>query len=310
MSRSNKFHPLKLLAVGGYVLGVTSLVLAMVLGITPASATFAQEAISCPLSSGTIVNISNGPFIRSDRSAGEAEIGPLSVSIPAGIYAVTLVSYDNHTAHVGPDQPSESWVLILQDSGGSEITRSQPIADLPGPDNWITQQTNAHLTVSANVASVLAYHAAYPSGDTPNSIVPVCASFVALQVEPTPTNTPELPTNTPVPPTPTSTLVPPTPTSTSIPPTVPPDSTATPELPTSTPDPTDPAPTSVPPTSVPPTDVPPPQPTSPSVLIPVTGIDLGGSRLMMKGLFSDLGMAFLGFGLLMHGAYMRFGKEE
>jgi hypothetical protein len=277
----------------------------MVLGITPASATFAQEAISCPLSSGTIVNISNGPFIRSDRSAGEAEIGPLSVSIPAGIYAVTLVSYDNHTAHVGPDQPSESWVLILQDSGGSEITRSQPIADLPGPDNWITQQTNAHLTVSANVASVLAYHAAYPSGDIPNSIVPVCASFVALQVEPTstpvePTNTPELPTNTPVP----------TPTNTPITPTVPPDSTATPELPTSTPDPTDPAPTSVPPTSVPPTDVPPPQPTSPSVLIPVTGLDLGGSRLMMKGLFSDLGMAFLGFGLLMHGAYMRFGKEE
>jgi hypothetical protein len=46
------------------------------------------------------------------------------------------------------------------------------------------------------------------------------------------------------------------------------------------------------------------------VLIPVTGIDFNISGGMMNGLFSDLGIALLGFGFLMHGAYLRFGKEE
>jgi hypothetical protein len=297
MSKSNRFHPLKVLASGGYILGVISFAIAMVLGFTPAATTFGQEAISCPLSSGTIVNISNGPFIRSDFGEGAALIGPLSVSIPAGSYRITLVSYDDHTNHTGPDQPDERWFLILRDSSGSEITRSQSIADLPGPDSWLTQETNANLTVSRDVASVVAYHAAWQTPDNPNSIVPVCASLVALQVDPTATPIP--PTNTPVPPT--NTPLPPT--ETPVPPTESPD-------PTATPDPGDPTATPIPATQVPPTDVPPPLATSPAVLIPVTGIDFGGSSVMMKGLFSDLGIAFLGFGLLMHGAWLRFGKEK
>jgi hypothetical protein len=296
-----------MLAVSGYFLGVISLAIAMVLGFTPAATSFGQAAISCPLSAGNIVNISDGPFIRSDRSVSHAQIGPLSFSAPAGTYGITLVSYDSHFDDTHPDQPLEQWVLILQDSSGVEITRSQPIADLPGADDWLTQQTNGNLVVSRDIASVVAYHSAYYN-DNPNSIVPVCASLAAVQVDPTatpvpPTNTPVPPTNTPVPPT--TTPVPPT---------------NTPAPPTATPDPQDPTPTSVPPTSVPPTsvpptsvpptDVPPPQPTSPAVLIPVTGIDFGGSQFMMQGLFSDLGIAFLGFGLLMHGAWLRFGKGK
>jgi hypothetical protein len=31
---------------------------------------------------------------------------------------------------------------------------------------------------------------------------------------------------------------------------------------------------------------------------------------MLNGLFNDLGIALLGFGFLMHGAWLRFGKEE
>jgi hypothetical protein len=220
MSKKNKFHPLKLLAMGGYFLGVISLAIAMVLGFTPAATTFGQAAISCPLSSGSIVNISNGPFIRSDRTEGQAQIGPLAFSVPAGTYSITLVSYDDHANHVGPDQPFEQWVLILLDSVGAEIARSQPIADLPGADDWLTQQTNGNLVISRPVASVVAYHSAYPNTDSANSIVPVCASFVALQVEPTPTPIP--PTNTPEPPTP------------------------TPVPPTETPVPTDPPPTDIP----------------------------------------------------------------
>lgn len=300
MSRKNRFHPLKLLAVSGYFLGVISLAIAMVMGFTPATTTFGQAAISCPLSSGNIVNISDGRIIRSDFDQWWAELGPVSFSLPAGTYSVTLVTYDDHAIHTGPDQPRETWVLILLDSGGVEITRSQPIADLPGPVDWLTQQTNGNLVVSRPVASVMALHSAFPDASNPNSLIPVCASLSAVQVDPTATPVP--PTNTPVPPTPTP--VPPT--ETPVPPTATPD----PVDPTPTPDPVDPTPTTIPPTSIPPTDVPPPQPTSPAVLIPVTGIDFGGSQLMMQGLFSDLGIAFLGFGLLMHGAWLRFGKEK
>jgi hypothetical protein len=187
-----------MLAVSGYFLGVISLAIAMVLGFTPAATSFGQAAISCPLSAGNIVNISDGPFIRSDRSVSHAQIGPLSFSAPAGTYGITLVSYDSHFDDTHPDQPLEQWVLILQDSSGVEITRSQPIADLPGADDWLTQQTNGNLVVSRDIASVVAYHSAYYN-DNPNSIVPVCASLAAVQVDPTATPVP--PTNTPVPPT-------------------------------------------------------------------------------------------------------------
>jgi hypothetical protein len=151
--------------------------------------------------------------------------------------------------------------------------------------------------VSRDVVSVVAYHAVYPDTSSPNSVVPVCGSIAEVQVEPTPTNTPIPPTETPVP--------------TDIPPTNTPDPTDPPEsTPTNTPDPTDPAPTSIPPTRVPPTDVPPPISTSPAVLIPVTGLDFNLSGGMINGLFNDLGIALLGFGFLMHGAWLHFGKEE
>ena len=267
-----------------------------------------EPVISCSLPGPTIgqlVNISVGPFIRSDRSEAQAKIGPLAASLPAGTYKITLSSYDNHTTHVGPDQPNERWFLILLDSSGVEVTRSQAIGDLPGANNWLTQVTDSNLVVSRDVA----YHAVYPDSSSPNSVVPVCGSIAAVQVEPTPTNTPVPPTNTPIPPTetPVPTDVPPTNTPD---PTDPPESTPTDVPPTNTPDPTDPAPTSVPPTSVPPTDVPPPEPTSPSVLIPVTGLDFNYSGGMINGLFNDLGIALLGFGFLMHGAWLRFGKDE
>jgi hypothetical protein len=56
--------------------------------------------------------------------------------------------------------------------------------------------------------------------------------------------------------------------------------------------------------------VPPPEATSPAVLIPVTGLDFNISGGMLEGFFSDLGIALMGFGLLMHGAWLHFGKEE
>jgi hypothetical protein len=141
-----------------------------------------------------------------------------------------------------------------------------------------------------------------PSTDTPvptdaptNTPVPPTDTPIPTDA---PTNTPVTPTDTPVP---TATLVPET--STAEP--QPTQETPTSLPPTVTPDPTDP-----PPPAVQPTDLPPPQPTSPSVLIPVTGLDLGNSLMLMRGLFSDLGFSFIGFGLLMHGAWLRFGKEN
>jgi hypothetical protein len=156
-----------------------------------------------------------------------------------------------------------------------------------------------------------------PSGTYQVTVGEVKSDNFRIQAEdPTPTNTAlpptdtplptDVPTNTPVPPTdtPTNTPIPPTntpiptdePTNTPLPPTVTPEPTATLVPATAT---NEPQPTEIQPTSSP-----------PAVLIPVTGVNFGGSRGLMEGLLQDLGIGFLGFGLLMHGVWIRYGKKE
>jgi len=45
-------------------------------------------------------------------------------------------------------------------------------------------------------------------------------------------------------------------------------------------------------------------------LIPVTGVDFAGQAHPTKGLFQNLGLAFLGLGLGMHGLSLRQPREE
>jgi hypothetical protein len=266
----------------------------MVLGVTPASVSFAQSG--------------SGAIWTTTGSCGD----PQNVNH----YIVGAVVYINGANF----DPNEAFAWDITRVSGSPpkptVASGNNAADGSGAfcfAAYTIQSSDAGATYQAGV------------GDVKSD------NFRVEAAQEEPTNTP-LPTNTPVPPTetplPTNTPVPPTntplPTNTPVPATntplptdVPPTNTPAPTdvPPTNTPVPTDPPPTDPPPTSiaptgVPPTDVPPPQATSPAVLIPVTGIDFNISYGMLGGLLSDLGIALLGFGVLMHGAWLQFGKEK
>jgi len=141
-------------------------------------------------------------------------------------------------------------------------------------------------------------------------------SHAKYWVEPAPTPTPtETPTETP-------TDLPPTdppPTATATPTKLPPPPPPLPptEMPPTGPAPTQPAPTQlappqspVIPTVAPPVPIPVTGGAQSPFLIPVTGVDFAGQAHPTKGLFQNLGLAFLGLGLGMHGLSLRQPREE
>ncbi len=133
---------------------------------------------SCTLASKsgrTIVNFNER--IYSDRGQVSAEAGPVGVSLPAGEYKVTLVSYDNHSDKPTQYQPDESWFVILRDKNAHTVTTSNSINDLPSHIETLTQVVNSNLDVSSDIESVVAMHAAYPDLGNANSIEAVCAAF-------------------------------------------------------------------------------------------------------------------------------------
>lgn len=117
-----------------------------------------------------------------NRGAADAQTHPVNVSIPKGDYKVTLVSFDDHSAKPNQEQPHESWFAELRDGSGNRVVASNAIRDLPSNIDTLTEVVNARLTVSEDVASVVAIHAAFPS-DNPNSIRAVCAAFDRLDAE-------------------------------------------------------------------------------------------------------------------------------
>jgi hypothetical protein len=307
MRKANRFYPLKFLAAAGYSLGVICLGIAMVLGVTPASVSFAQSG--------------SGAIWTTTDSCGD----PQNVNH----YVVGAVVFING-ANFDPD---EAFVWDITRVSGSPpkptVASGNDAADGTGAfcfAAYTLQSSDVGSTYQVTVGEVKSDNfrveaAQEEPTNTPlptNTSVPPTNTPLPTEVPPTetlvPTDVPPTETLVPTDIPPTETLVPTDipPTETLVPTDIPPTETLVPTdvPPTSTPDPTDPPPTAISSTSVPPTDVPPPEATSPAVLIPVTGLDFNFSGGMLEGFFSDLGIALMGFGLLMHGAWLHFGKEE
>src|SRR3989344_7027001 len=104
---------------------------------------------------------------------------PVSTSIAAGNYKVTLFGADAgiDRASLIPE-PNEKFFVILN-SGATEVARTNSTDDLADGVNSVGDEkvVNTNLSVSQNVDSILAYHAAYPDTSSANSVVPICASF-------------------------------------------------------------------------------------------------------------------------------------
>jgi len=119
----------------------------------------------------TSAKLYSSPFVSS----------PVSVSLPAGDYKISLFSYDGYANRVNVSQVNESWYVWLK-KGGTLIAQSNTISDLA--DN-VAQATknevvNASLFVSQAVDSVTAVHSTYPSGTNAGSVYAVCAAFDLL----------------------------------------------------------------------------------------------------------------------------------
>ncbi|MFV1916966.1 MAG: hypothetical protein ACC618_00545 [Patescibacteria group bacterium] len=140
--------------------------------------------LTCPIqpSENTLVVNFNEKVLRANSSEDRAKNGPVSASIPSGNYKVTLVSYDDHSSKASQTQPQESYLAILQDTQGVQITTTSAISDLPESQNLLTEEVNSNLNIGTGVSQVVAFHSAYPTGNV-NSIVPVCAAFTLLPPE-------------------------------------------------------------------------------------------------------------------------------
>src|SRR3990167_6487943 len=142
---------------------------------------------TCPLTpkdGRTIVNLGSGSII-SSGTLSAATKGPVSVSISAGTYDISLVSYDNHLTKLTQVQPNESWFLVLKDNLGLTIATTSAISDLESNEEYKEEKVETNLVLASSTASITAIHAAF-SDTNPNSITPLCVAFDEVVVSPPP----------------------------------------------------------------------------------------------------------------------------
>ena len=138
---------------------------------------------TCPLtqkSGRTIVNfMADKPTSQQALLAHASESASrysVNANLSSGTYDVTFASYDDHTGKNNGPQPEEQWYLALYDSGGSEITTTNSISDLPDDEDYLTEEVQKSLDVTSDVTKFKAKHTVYKDSN-PNSIVPLCAAF-------------------------------------------------------------------------------------------------------------------------------------
>jgi uncharacterized repeat protein (TIGR01451 family) len=167
---------------------VLVLVLAVLSALT-ALPVLAQEAPidppACPLTEGIVINAQGGTWdvgmIRSDRNRAAATAGPGAAAVPAGTYNVVLAAWDRH----GPDhetQLNEQWVLLGLDGAGETVYVSGATPDIPDDQNLVIATVDTEVEISG-FTQAAAVHAAFRNTESPNSVWPLCASFVPVPDE-------------------------------------------------------------------------------------------------------------------------------
>jgi hypothetical protein len=307
-----KLKFLKLLTSTSYLLGAASLLTALALSFSPVAPTYAQA--------------NAGAIWTTRDTCGDPEQN-------VNLYAVGETIFINGANF--PVSTGFPWDITRVSGGSSKPTIASGTLTT-GSDGAFcisaheVQASDAGYTYQAGVGDVKSDNFRVAAADPTATFTPTSTPTDTPTSTPTdtPTSTPtDTPTSTPTD-TPTST---PTDTPTSTPtdtPEDPGDPTATPtdtpedpgdptptNTPTNTPeDPGDPTETPVPPTDPPgdPGTDPTPIPTEedPGLLIPVTGVDLTGGPLARIRFFKNLGAILMGFGLVMHGLYLRAKKVE
>jgi len=125
-------------------------------------------------------------YIVSNGTEEDAHLGPVSTSIPAGTYAVSLYSWDGYEGRSSTAQTDESWLVALKNDT-TDITSTSPVSDIPDgvEQATVSEMVETHLVIPTDVNSVTAVHAIYPSdAEEYNSVHPICAAFDRIEEEP------------------------------------------------------------------------------------------------------------------------------
>ncbi len=168
---------------------------------TPTPTTIPQINPICTINQGLVY------LLGSTRLATDPNIGSyygeiIPVSMPAGTYNVSLQGFDSHSQHGGQNQAYEQFNVVFLNANGTSIGAVGPSLDIPENQNYSPINTRK-VVINENITGIYSAHAYLNDTSSPNSLLALCAGFVAVN---TPTNTPP-PTPT-VNPTPTPTIPP------------------------------------------------------------------------------------------------------
>ncbi len=140
---------------------------------------------ACPLTEGVIVNF-NGKGLRSNGTEAEATSDVYPVQLTAGTYTIKSASWDGYPARVHATQPNEQWKLVLKHEGAVVHTTgaTTDLADYV-VSSLVTDTLENAVVLPKGVDLFYARHAVYPDKTSPNSVQPICVSFVR-HADPTP----------------------------------------------------------------------------------------------------------------------------
>lgn len=164
---------------------VLILVLAVLAALT-AMPVLAQEEPAgppaCPLTDGIVINAQGETwsigFIRSDRNLAAATAGPGPAVVPSGTYNVRLAAWDRHQPG-DPTQLNEQWALVGLDESGTVVFTSGSTPDIADDKTLVVATVNEEVEIDG-FTQAKAVHPAFRNTDSPNSVWPLCASFVPV----------------------------------------------------------------------------------------------------------------------------------
>jgi hypothetical protein len=112
---------------------------------------------------------------------------PLTAPLAAGTYTVNAVSWDGYEGRGSiPDpQPAERWYAQLLDASGAVLATTTSTPDVADDaDEVLWSGALGEVSWAAGTATSIRVVHAMPGAPTPNSVVPVCVSFVGVGVKP------------------------------------------------------------------------------------------------------------------------------
>lgn len=157
-------------------------VLLLVASLITVSAAVSAQTGACGADTGIAFD---GPFFGTGdygnhllsvaNADGPTSIGPVSLALPAGTYALNAVARDGYEGRESVNQPSEQWLADFHAADGSYLATSRWTGDVP--DNREAGEwagSIGEITLSSDAATVTFRHAAPGPGNTPNSVRVVC----------------------------------------------------------------------------------------------------------------------------------------